>query len=335
MEISSYSDLLELGQRLATEDFDLDSIFFSEEFDFKIKLKGDKWDGLVDYEIANFIINIQNQINALYKEVTFDDPRYKRIPKDVAQGIKVKVKIEFGCSLFTINLGDPLKSFFKNISGKEKVMMASIVSAIICASFIGCSYIESHNELEKIKEMNKEKSELIHILDKTLDKLDSTYHPISSLVDSMDDKDHIEFVNSNRKYPADEIKIQVKPAKTKKIDSSTHYIDDEYEILRIYKDSDQASICIDGFSFLASTEPLSDNDKGKLHDIFKRAHLNKEPALLDLQIGISVDQKQLHNAYIVGIGKKRDNSISIFDAINAPTSHSGDDYPLLNFINAE
>lgn len=108
------------------KDFSWESIEFSEQTIFSIKLVGKQWDGRLDYKVAEFVIRLQKALIAAYGEYSEHKVKYNTSVMDKT-GLRVTVSIEPGCSC--------IKAFFKdmwaNMESKDKKWAIISIAAIL------------------------------------------------------------------------------------------------------------------------------------------------------------------------------------------------------------
>lgn len=289
---------------------------FDDDFSISIRLKGEKWDGLIDYDVAQLVSSLQDTIFEAYKSTAYDNPKYKRIPKEIRKQIYVKVKLEKGSSYFEIQLGQVLEAFLLNMNGEHKVALGAIVAFLICSALYGISKIQSEASIQKSILDSAEKQSLTSVANKALDRLGESYRAIGTLEKLMDEKDEVEFVQSGQRVNKPTLQQLAQASVIDDSKPQKHSVDGEYSVEIINKAEDVIRIGQGEALFDSSTKALSDNYISEIHDVFKKAHINNEPAMMNLRVTVTIKDGKILDSHIIGTGPKREDSVTLIDLLN-------------------
>lgn len=313
------------------KDFSWESIEFSEQTIFSIKLVGKQWDGRLDYKVAEFVIRLQKALIAAYGEYSEHKVKYNTSVMDKT-GLRVTVSIEPGCSC--------IKAFFKdmwaNMESKDKKWAIISIAAILavpagigfwhyCDTQAQTAKISAEIAFEKFKEEKRAEIELkaqerlqdesirkdaMHAIDRAFDLAEQTAAPVAYLASKMQKED---------KIAIDDIKVSASTAKSlfknvkpveEVAEERRYFIDGDYVVSLIDREKDRVTIT---FADKKRTFSLVWLEEAALEDFYHRcARRKSEEALppIPLQLTATFQGGVFKEGFVQGIGKPREGSMS-------------------------
>jgi len=328
MVIENETDLL---QYLALVIENRESSFtpqFSDNFNLQIKLSGSQWKGKLNYQFANFVIRLQNEILNTYNlcHGTNHNTKSLRVLTDIV----LTVSVEQGCSFWDAKISELLNSITKGFSSMEsKDKRRVLIWLISCTSiaFLGIYGIGGYVDYLKSIELSKVNQERDSDSEKTKQMLIELFAETQQ-INEQSEASYMSYAASqlhpddtlttkNRTYTRDEAIKQFSGKKeAENIIIDTFYLDGVYRIPSAYFEAGAIDIAISKRKpFKALTASLAKADKDTLYDAYKKADSQGAIAELQLQVTAYIVNGKIDSAMIVGLGKSRDNSIRIDDAI--------------------
>jgi hypothetical protein len=320
--VNTWDELLEAGASIVLDEMKQSDLKIGKELVLTIRISGETWGEYIDYRGAQFVIDLQNAVVKMYRELEENELPLKKIK----QAATVKVKVVKGSSLFEINLGKTLTAMVNNMTGDQSFIIA--ILAILCAAgYLTTKQILQHKqkamesaEKKLLAEQNKELQEkYIEKLSAGYDKaLDIIYRrdiqaPPRKLIDKMEETDTIALPKKDP-LPAQMAK-ELYPRKPK-IRTESGIFDDSYIITQInmQKYPPEFKLAIDEYSFWANAE-LSNNDIENLSRSLEDSMKKKEDLEIDLQLFVVYNEREFKSATIQGTGSKRANAEDLRDKI--------------------
>lgn len=311
------------------DDFSWDKLELSEEANIVVKLKGDQWDGALDYKVAEFVVRLQKSIVQIYNKCDNDKIKYNTRPMDEA-GLRVKVVVQEGCTLFNIDL----KGWWDNMESGHKC--ASLIVLFLLASGFGWKYLEvdalkskidaEHKvELAKIeaqKELGKKIEERLleestrksaqESLDKALSIIEKNSGHMAFLASKMNSGDVMEVNGIN--IPAGSAKRVFNMSNQEQEDISietSFLLDGSYVVSKILREKNEIIIRFSDKERVFSIEGLVDRQRQRLYSQCAKNPVN-EPIPLRLKAFFKGGVFQ--SGVVEGIGVARKNAKTFEEA---------------------
>lgn len=313
--VNSWDELLHFGADCILEKFMAEELELREDLVLTIQIRGESWDGFIDYRGANYILELQKSFNRLYQELSEADVQLRNLSKYIT----VKVRVVEGSSLFEIKVSKALKQMINKLSGNQITLIT--VLAIFCAA----GYFTMDKVLDYKRQMATQAKQgqiaietierLTPVLDKALDVIQKTdmEKPIRTVINRLESDDRIILPDSTE-LSAQEAKNRY-PRKPR-VPQETGIFDDAYKILSI--DFEKAppvfALYKEGLEFRAAAE-LSESDIDRLATDLKQALRTGDDFNVSLQLFIVYNRRGIKSASITGIGTKREDSRNIQELI--------------------
>lgn len=312
-----YFDLMEKSQvDVNSVEIALDS--FLENFNFKLNYEDNlgRLNGTVDALLASSIVDFQEYIYSLYKIVKHQDAD-KVLSDDEKDRLRIYVKISDGSTEELIkNLDNILKVIFENMSGKQKIILLTLIATILTAGFVGDSYID-HLKSKAGEEQETERLKSV-INGFTKVQTEINERPLYKEAIKNGQKALLKPVKTNDSYtftPCDaNDSIKVLP--------SDHTIDNKLakELLKQKRNQSEQQIVTDSY-YVKSIEALEDNNKYKVKLIGSSADIAGliEIDASDEDIDYGTLAKHLHDktAARLTVRTKTLNSVTSIDKLIA------------------
>lgn len=306
--INSWDELLDAGIQEITGKISKEEIVLGEDLTIQIRVKGESWDGYLDYRGAQFVIDLQNAVIKTYKE--FVDTKITL--QDLKKSVTVKVKVEEGSALFNIQMDDVLKKIMEKVTGKQIAFVATVAILSTAGYFTTSKVLDYRAKtIQTAKEQQLSQTYVTRIsdtMDKALDIIQrrDLEAPTRKLVSKLDDKDEIQLPgaelmkagNAKNLYP-----------RKQRINKESGLFDYKYTIAAINMEKTPIEFRLkkDDLDFWASAE-LSPTDIKNISQSLEAAMKNKEELVMDLQLFVVYDKRKIHNASIQGTGTPRKDS---------------------------
>lgn len=327
--------------------FSWDRVKFSEKTALTIKLKGDQWDGALDYKVAEFVIRLQKALVAAYNEQSPQKVKYNTRPMDDA-GLRVTVSVEPGCSVIKA----ALKGMWDNMESKDKRTAIIAVAAILsvaagvaywhkCDTDAKIAKISADSALERAREEKKAEIELkiqerlhdesvrreaMHAIDRAFDLAEQATAPVAFLASKMQPEDQMT-VNSvpipsgtakrlfRQKIHEEELGEEVR-----------FFIDGDYVITAINRKKHQASIKFADKERVFSLVWLDEDDKQRERFYQACSQYKKDKPLpaSALQLTAYFRGGVFQHGFVQGIGPKRKGAKTFTEAALASASMEED-----------
>lgn len=300
------------------ENVDEDFILkFADTFDIRIKLQGDQWAGNIDYKIANFVIELQNQIIKIHNNFSKEKINISSL-QNKKKNLVVNITVEKGCTEIVARLCDVLSSLsdaFKNMESKHIMTTAIAVSLICSGAFTANALIAASVKREEKIEEEKTKREFAKIANNAISfARESTSH-MEYISRQMKANDTM-VLSEKSLTKAEAIETFRQPLKEiKDIAFKTYIIDDRYEVALVSFENSHVKLMLKGRSVKATTDFLPEDQKDVLYRLYKDADVAQIIPSIDLQVTAQIHDGEVKNAAIVGIGEKREHSVLLFRAL--------------------
>lgn len=286
-------------------------IEYSKHIDIRIKLKGEQWEGKINYQVANFIIELQKRIIKIYNNMY--DANINFVSLHSMKNLAITISVDKGCTELLVHINDFLSSI-KNMESKHILYAILGIALIYGGNTFYSTYTEAILEKTKTIEEEKTKREFIKITNFIVQG--ALHNPeLEYLAKEMHQED--ELLIGEKSFSKQEALTMFNPKNNllPEVLPSTYYVDGKYAITIVYFKENSIKIALGGKNFRASTSALSNEDKDKLHETYKIADQNQTIPYMDLQVAVEVLDGSICAAKIVGIGPKRASAITLQAAL--------------------
>lgn len=290
---------------------------FDDNINLIIKLEGEQWSGGINYQIANFIIKLQDEIININNEI-FKTKSNVRSLKTYNKKLVINVRVEPGCTQIIAKFSDILNLLgdgIKNMESKDikqTVIALAIIWGLTSAGSEFISYLKQsdiHNLVEQqdqvtreavqaIKSVSASSLEHMHYLAKEMDANDkmtlgkSTYTKIEAL----------------EKFPKD-FSIE------NEAQGKTYFIDGRYSVAILDFEKWSVRLVKEGKRFPIETKFMSEKDKETLHEIYLQADKDQIVPMVDIQVSAEILEGKILSAVAVSLGEPRPASIPLKTAL--------------------
>ena len=323
-----------------------DAFILAPEANIQIKLEGEQWDGELDYKVAEFVVKLQKSLIALYNEQTGGGIKYNTRLMD-AEGLRVTVSVEKGCTLFNIDLA----GWWKNMESKHQLAAIVVTAGLFAGAYAGVSIyghmiqkdvatieadrrleqarIEAKLELEKkiqerIQEETRQKVVLTTV-ERALDTAAETNRHMTFLASKMQPKDkmHIGGVTLPARAAKRVFKHAILPDDS--LNEFRCFLDGEYVVTAINREKDEATIRFDDKKRAFSLIWLNPSE---LEIFYKRCAQRRTDEVLPpmpLQLTAYFRGGVFTRGFIQGIGSQREGSMTFPEASLGSASREEDE----------
>jgi hypothetical protein len=309
--IQSFEELLDYSLQCYFENKIIERVQLKKGFNFTITVCGGTWDDKIDYRAAKYIIAFQDEINRIIKEyVAENTPEYNLLKKDAI----IKVKVEPGSSLFTIDPENAINLILANMTSAQ-VFILSAVGIVGLVGYMSFNKWLQHREkiLTHI-EHEKTKQKLIDIFKHISEKFENFERPIRTLIQGMEEEDKIKLPGHKEPLTKFEAKrIYPRKERTRPFECN---IDDNYLVTDIKLETPAAvTLEKDDISFRADIY-LPDEMITDFYSLLETKHKEgKLPFSMNLQVKATVSRTNIRNAIIEGLGKPRKGAQNLLEII--------------------
>ena len=278
-------------------------------YEIVIQVRGEGWDACVDERVARFVLGLQSTVDRIAKEAANHEIRKEN-------RVRVKVRLEKGCTLFNLDIGDYVEKSLKKMNGTQ-TMIALIVGIIAVAGYSTASKYFAHNERLQSKAIDEETKQFIAQSFARYEPMEREINaPKKGLVNQLAPRDTIQLPGDDKPRTKKEAKALY--PQTPRSESQQAAIDGEYYVQLIDTSGliPVVSIKREGFrNFKANMpvmgEPLTiffnkllDNTEQRQHQTFK------------LQVDVKYNGRGIQEAVISGLGDPREGSVELKSIIN-------------------
>jgi hypothetical protein len=330
---------------VANDEIEIKDIRFSDEFQIHIKINGDRWNGSVNYFIANYIVQLQKDIIKIHNKIFTDEKVSIKSLRNIDKQMLIDVKIEDGCTeikakLFQI-LDDNISKIVEKIMEKATAKQIFAGVAIIAVTYTGYSLVVdamNHHydakktiallkseeivkleqiRLDKIREVNDANTRelLIEKMATSLELASKNTESFRYLRNALDPEDTITAVTHDETVSGDELKH----ADKNKPERSAVYVDGVYTITGIdIKYNRLTFLTENDRTISASTKMLSDTEKSSIHDKLKNGDIEDVCPLIGLLITANTKDREIESLSVVGLADKpRPGSTSFSELVGS------------------
>ena len=307
----------------------IEDIKFSDDFNLLIKIKGDKWTGLVDYKIAHFVIKLQKDILNIYNEIYGEHITFRSSREEV-ENLAIKIKIKPGCTELLIKYAQILPNLAKKLTSKQALFILSLLIVCGFGTVNNTARISAEEAVATKVQDEETKRELIKLNSDLIKYTEKHQDAMRYLANQMDDKDSIILPDSTDELKRRDVMLMFQ-SELEQEKMQTFEVDDTYELTIINFESGMVTLRKGKIKFQSSTEALSEEKKLYLHELAAKDDVKKVIPKINLQVSATIQNNKVINSFITGIGDKRPNSKSICNAITIkPKDIKDDQYTLLD-----
>lgn len=136
-------------------------IEYPKHIDIRIKLKGEQWKGKINYQVANFIIELQKRIIKIYNNMY--DANINFVSLHSMENLVITISVDKGCTELLVHIKDFLSSI-KNMESKHILYAVLAIAIVYGANASYNTYAKIISEKTKTIEEEKTKREFIKIM---------------------------------------------------------------------------------------------------------------------------------------------------------------------------
>lgn len=296
-----------------TDEIDISHIHLTDDFNIKLTLKGDKWDGLIDYRIANYVLNVQKDILKIISDIIGQDINLRNY-KNFDKNIIVRVQIEKGSTKLFVQLKEIYKTAIDKMNGTQALLLLSLTGVLLTGTYNHKIYSDKVQSLAKIQKDEKIQNEVLKIGQQAIDLAKRNNNSMNYIINQMEEGDTITLPNSQKKLSKSEAKDKAEKETLRPIEQ-TFFVDDIYEITAINLEAQSIALRKHKKKFTASIKVMPNDEKIKLHEKVTEADLAQTYAISELHVSAIIADKQIIEAYVTAIGPKRDKAVALNDII--------------------
>lgn len=289
-------------------------IEYSDSINVALKFQGEQWDGTIDYKLAQFVVDLQKRIFENYKLLT--DKKAARFSDSfiVDNKLKIKVEVKEGCTEILALLKEGLsKMESKHVAIVFCIGIISFFSANVASDYFSMKKKEIDARVQQIEETEK-KETVKNAIESSFKFGTEVQNNFVQLLSVMDSNDTLE-VNGKKLTNAEAKNIYKYKQKSpiEKEIAQGYKVDGDYVITEIDRERNTCKVVIGERKRKMTLEFLSNESLSALYlELSKDKQKTLTP--ISLQINIELLDGEYQTGAIVGIGKKRENSISYAEA---------------------
>lgn len=313
MKISTVKSFLNYAVEIMGQDFDVSEISLADDLNLRVKIQGESWDGFIDYRIAKFVKKIQQDIFSIYNEIHEGNYDFRKSYSEVEPYV-IKVRVERGCTEIVIKIVEIFNELISNIKDKKK--QAVLISLLLLSfGYIPFRvYNDAVTERMRVEADENTKREIAQVASNALELSKQCQRGMIYLFGQLANDDRITVENIYADLDRDAAFDRLGSGDLHKSEKSIN-IDDEYLIIDYNFEKKRITLKKSGVKFNALTKSLDDSSLHELHELTKKADLNDTIPLVSLLVTATISEGHIKDAYVVGLGSRRDSAISVKDAI--------------------
>lgn len=328
LEVRTIDDIFVSALSLSAGVISPEQLEFADDFIVKIRLKGDQWDGKIDYKIARFVLNLQHSVFNVYNKTTTKKISYKSSSEDLEK-LKIKVEINKGSTELIVAFTELLKTIQampSNIGAYALIGIGGLCGFYALKGTIN-GFHERAKEIAKIQaekdirlaeiETQNKFSEIVGL---SLKAISESARATSDLAKSLSDSDTITVNNTemSKKEAIDAYYLQEDEDDQEESMPLTAKIDEKYQIKAAFMEKQEVQLSFKGIkSFKATTKDMPSRDKESLYRQCAEADMLAISPSVQLQINVSIKEGVIEHASIIKIDEPRPGVISIFKALDS------------------
>ncbi len=299
-------------------EYNLTNISVSDDFGLHIKLSGEQWQGNIDCRVAEFIIRLQKDFLALYNTYTGELIKYDS-GKLSDQSLCISFSVNNGSTEIFANLG---RRLVDKVDAKH-IIAILVIGGLIWGTVTVTNNINDNNaklEAEKIKAEkevqiaqieNKEKKEFVtSILEKTFEYATTTQSSFAYLAKSMQKEDTLSINNQpilTSKEAREVFKSKQYEDKEEEV-TKLFNLDGDYLIENINVPKEYIEITMNRKKYKFSYINLDNKE-----EFFKSIPQKR----IDVQLSATFTNGKFSHGFVVGVGTKRKDSVTLQEAIDS------------------
>lgn len=299
---------------------ELQSLELTPDFNVLIVLHGEQWSGHIDYRIARFVEKLQQDILLLHNRA-FGQNLTLRSKHAYIKELIVKVKVQDGSTELFVELKDVIKSMVQKMNSWQVFTLAVLVVLCVAGAWTQSSHYAHVEALQKISKDGETAKEIAAIADKALDVAMQSKGALHYLLKQMDETDEVSISTVGNKLTKAAALTQVTPPDERTSEQHIH-IDGLYHVTQI--DLERQTVTLKTAHIkpiAASLKTLHDEGIHRIFQESEAAQLRDSYPLLELQVSAVLRGDALTEAYVTGLGPKRDSAISLQDMKKTEQAH--------------
>ncbi len=293
-------------------DIEIKEIKFSDDFNIHIRLRGEQWDGLIDYRIAGYIQKLQRDFIKIYNDITGKNISL-RSSKEVIDPLTIKVHIEKGSTILDILVQKALDSIVSDIS--NPYLLSLFALTIICSfGYRGFQkYMDTKEKIEAKAKDEKTKRKLVELADTALAIAGNSATANTYLLNQLENTDTFSQSGVFQNLDKDTAKRHLTPIDFPEEvhEPITYMCDDDYSVTVFDLENQTITLKKNSITFDASTKILSEPDKKELHRIETEADLQLQIPKIELRVSCIVVGGRIDEAYVTSLGEPRKQSVPV------------------------
>lgn len=331
--INDYASLLGVLAATKYDNFSLEHVEFSDNFNLCVKLQGEQWNGEIDYKVAEYIIRLQKAVISAYNSISGKPPlRYNRQPMEQ---LRVTVNVKKGCE----EIIAALKDIIMNMSPEQQIFVIIAIAVLgfganLCRNWHKDN-LDANTKNKAIETAEKIVGDVGNIIETSISENAKTLQKAIDL--NRNNISHFHYLSQKMK-DEDTMQINGGDALTKKqaqetflpvvdndmeFDSYEFLIDGDYEISDIHRRTEKVEIPINGKARFFSLEHLDTSTRRSLYEDWSKPRLeNMHLPMTKVQLTAIFRGGVFLGGYIDGFGEPRVEAISFSDAQQQSIEHA-------------
>ena len=280
---------------------------FDDDLSIVVKMHGEQWNGQINYQVANFIIELQNRILGAYNEAHGVKHNFASL-KTFNKNLVINVNVNPGCTELIAKAGEVLQAMSGAIQNMESKDIKQTMIAGFCVYALttgGQGFFGYLNTVEATKRISSEQAnvkEAIHTLEKIALK---QMEPLHYLAKEMAEGDVMEY--AGKSYTRQEALTKFPKIYDEQPSdlAKTYYADGRYEVAILDFTKNNVHIAKDGKRFPVETKLMLAEEKETLHKLYRDADITQTVPSVDIQLTVEALQGKIISATIIGLGEPR------------------------------
>lgn len=315
---------------------------FKNYFTLRLKIDDDSWTDAryIDYKIASLVTSLQKDVIGCYNIIANTNYSIKNIHRIDPEFI-LKVKIEDGCIQAIADLANFFKAACNNMTGPQRLAAIGIVCGALVTGYVGYEYIDylkeessRRIELESKKIDENTKIALMKNLNEAhtlaIESLSNNIKTYKTISENISDSGIVSIGSKNELSKQDLNKIvcrfNVQIKKEKVIGCNQINIDNTFDVIETKHEKQTLVLRYKDNVFEASTLSINSKIRKDIVDRINDEDINNHSfATIPLNIVAEIRNGKISNAFIVGNGEPREDSVDIATLLSSRTSHIEND----------